>query len=403
MYLGYVIAKRPVSYQLGKTTGNWLPAVDVDIFCLGKMMKFIDLQAQYDLCKPQIDAAIAGVLHHGQYLFGPEIAVFENQLAAFVGVKHCIACSSGTMALQIALMALDVQPGDEVITTPFSFFATAEVIYLLGATPVYVDIEPDTYLIDPAKIEAVITSKTKAIVPVSLYGQCANMDAINQVAGAHGIAVIEDAAQSLGATYQQKRSCGLSDIACTSFFPSKPLGGYGDSGACFTNDDALASRLRSIINHGQESRYHHVMLGLNGRMDSIQAAVLIEKFALFQNEIKQREQVASWYRLQLPEGIRPPVIAPGNTSVYAQYTIEVDNREAVQHALTERGIPTAVHYPIGLHKQPVVARLHKGKMPDFPVTDRVASRVLSLPFYPYMPESSVKEVCEQLRDVLTFC
>lgn len=366
-------------------------------------MKFIDLQAQYERCKPQVDAAIAGVLHHGQYLFGPEITVLENQLAAFIGVKHCIACSSGTTALQVALMALDIQPEDEVITTPFSFFATAEVIYLLGAKPVYVDIEPDTYLLNPELLEAAITPKTKAIMPVSLYGQCANMDAINAIAKKHDVPVIEDAAQSLGAMYQGQRSCNLSDMACTSFFPSKPLGGYGDSGACFTNDDVLATKIRSIINHGQEGRYHHVMLGLNGRMDSIQAAVLIEKFAIFQEEITRREQVAAWYRSQLPEGVHAPVIAQGNSSVYAQYTIELDSREAVQNRLAERGIPTAVHYPVGLHKQPVVKALHQSEFPEFPVTDRAAERVLSLPFHPYMSESDVVEVCQQLREVLSFC
>ncbi|EKD77332.1 MAG: hypothetical protein ACD_42C00375G0002, partial [uncultured bacterium] len=309
-------------------------------------MQFIDLQTQYQRHKTQIDAAIARVLDHGQYLFGPEVALLENQLAEYVGVQHCIAMSSGTTALHVALMALNIGPGDEVITTPFSFFATAEVIYLVGAKPVYVDIDPNTYLLNPNLLEAVITDSTKAIMPVSLYGQCAEMDAINQIAKRYNIPVIEDAAQSLGASYKGKKSGALSDIACTSFFPSKPLGGYGDSGACFTNDDELAHRMRLIMNHGQESRYNHVAIGMNGRMDTLQAAVLLEKFAIFEKEIEMRQTVANWYRAALPDFLKPPVIASHNKSVYAQYTVQVDQRENIQRQLSAAGIPTAVHYPV---------------------------------------------------------
>ncbi len=359
-------------------------------------MQFIDLQTQYQKHKSQLDAAISRVLTHGQFLFGPEIGLLESRLAEYVGVKHCISMASGTTALHIALMALNIQPGDEVITTPFSFFATAEVIYLLGAKPVYVDIDPITYLLDPTLLEAAITAKTKAIIPVSLYGQCADMDAINQIAKRHKIPVIEDAAQSLGAVYKGKKSCALSEIACTSFFPSKPLGGYGDSGACFTNDDALAHRMRLIMNHGQKSRYHHVAIGMNGRMDTLQAAVLLEKLAIFNDELKAREVVANWYRDLLPDFLNAPVIASHNKSAYAQYTIQVDQREQVQKKLSEAGIPTAVHYPIGLHQQPIVAEISAEKR-SFPITEQCAKRVLSLPFHPYMTEEAVKQVCAALE------
>lgn len=360
-------------------------------------MQFIDLQAQYQEYKTQIDAAITRVLDHGKYLFGPEVTMLENQLAEFVGVAQCISTSSGTSALHIALMALDVQAGDEVITTPFSFFATAEVIYLLGAKPVYVDIDPATYLLDPNLLEAAITKKTKAIIPVSLYGQCADMDAINAIAERHHIPVIEDAAQSLGATYKGKKSCALSTIACTSFFPSKPLGGYGDSGACFTNDDVLAEKMRLIMNHGQESRYNHVAIGMNARMDSLQAAVLIEKLAIFEKEIAKRQIIANWYRAALPDFLAPPHIASHNLSVYAQYTVQVDEREKVVSELTKAGVPTAVHYPVGLHQQPIVAKISSEKL-SFPVTERCAKRVLSLPFHPYLDEKTVQQICACLKE-----
>lgn len=359
-------------------------------------MQFIDLQTQYQRHKTQIDAAIARVLNHGQYLFGPEVALLENQLAEYVGVRHCVAMSSGTTALHVALMALNIGPGDEVITTPFSFFATAEVIYLVGAKPVYVDIDPITYLLNPDLLEAAITNSTKAIMPVSLYGQCAEMDVINQIAKRYNIPVIEDAAQSLGASYKGKKSGALSDIACTSFFPSKPLGGYGDSGACFTNDDELAHRMRLIMNHGQESRYNHVAIGMNGRMDTLQAAVLLEKFAIFEKEIEMRQMVANWYRGALPDFLNPPVIASHNKSVYAQYTVQVEQRDNVQRQLSAAGIPTAVHYPVGLHQQPVVLANSVNENIVYPATEQCAKRVLSLPFHPYLQEEMVKQICDAL-------
>lgn len=360
-------------------------------------MNFIDLQLQYRLHQAQIDTAIKRVLEKGQFLFGAEIKILEEKLAHYVGVKHCISMSSGTTALQVALMALGIRPGDEVITTPFSFFATAEVIYLLGAKPIYADIDPKTYLLNPALVEAAITAKTKAIVPVSLYGQCADMDAINAIAKRYSIPVIEDAAQSFGAKYKGKKSCSLSEIACTSFFPSKPLGGYGDSGACFTNDDVLADRMRCIIDHGQRGHYNHVMIGINGRMDTIQAAVLLEKLAIFDEEIVDREKVAAWYRAYLPAYFMLPMISPANTSIYAQYTIQVDDRERIQKELAKAGIPTAVHYPAGLHQLPMVSQMNDAiEKLSFPVAEYCAKRVLSLPFHPYLKQAEVKIICAQL-------
>jgi len=290
--------------------------------------------------------------------------------------------SSGTDALLIALMALGVGPGDEVITSPFSFFATVEVIVLLGAKPVFVDIEPDTYNIDASLIEAAITPKTKVILPVSLYGQCPDMDAINAIASKHQLAVIEDAAQSFGATYKGRPSCGLSTIACTSFFPSKPLGCYGDGGACFTQDAELAQRINEIRLHGQSKRYYHTRVGVNGRFDTIQAAVLLEKLALFEEEVALRQTVAQRYQQLLPSHIPVQVIRPHNQSVFAQYTLAVENRDTVQASLQQLGIPTAVHYPLGLHQQPVFEALFEKV--TFPVTEHAARTVISIPMHPYL-------------------
>ncbi len=358
-------------------------------------MKFIDLEGQYQHSKAAINAAIQRVLDHGHYIGGPEIAELEEQLAQFVGAQHCISMNSGTTALQIALMVLGVGRGDEVITSPFSFFATASTIMLLGATPVFVDIDPRTYNINPALIEAAITSKTKAIMPISLYGQCAEFEAINAIAQRHGVAVIEDAAQSLGALYKGKASCNVSTIGCTSFFPSKPLGCYGEGGACFTNDDALAHLMRSVLNHGQEERYEHVRLGLNGRLPSIQAAVLLVKLSHFQTEIEQRQKVAAHYQKYLGDALITPYIEPYNRSVYAQYTVQVDQRDRIQEKLKAAGIPTAVHYPRPMHKQPIF----KGKAmyeASFPVSEKAAARVLSLPFYPSLSETDIQVVCDVL-------
>lgn len=354
-------------------------------------MKFIDLNAQYRQYQTHIDEAIKAVLSHGQFINGPELRELEKQLATYTGATHALGCSSGTTALQIALMALGIQPGDEVITTPFSFFATAEVILLLGATPVYVDIDPATYMLDPSQLEQAITPKTKAIMPVSLYGQLYDFETINAIAAKHGIPVIEDAAQSFGARRGKARSCSVATIACTSFFPSKPLGCYGDGGACFTNDDALADRMRKIIDHGQSARYQHDIIGLNARLDTLQAAILLEKLARFDAEIASRQQVAVWYAEKLCEQVTTPQIPVGSQSVFAQYTIEVDHRTKMSEFLKDKGIPTAVHYPKGLHQQPASQLETQG---HFPATEAAANRVLSLPFHPFMREADVAQVAE---------
>jgi UDP-2-acetamido-2-deoxy-ribo-hexuluronate aminotransferase len=366
------------------------------------MIEFIDLKAQQARIKVQLDAAIARVLQHGQYILGPEVVELEEKLAAYTGAKHCITVANGTDALQIAQMALSIGPGDEVITPGFTYIATAETVALLGAKPVYVDIDPRTYNLNPALLQAAITPRTKAIIPVSLYGQCADFDAINAIAAQHGIPVIEDAAQSFGATYKGRKSCSLSTIACTSFFPSKPLGCYGDGGAIFTNDDALAKVMRQIARHGQDRRYHHVRVGVNSRLDTLQAAILLTKLSIFDEEMALRQQVAERYAALPPpppregggggegENITTPYIEPHNTSAWAQYTIRVNNRDAVQEKLKAAGIPTAVHYPIPLNRQPAVA----DPAAQLPVGDALAQRVLSLPTHPYLDKDSIARIVQ---------
>ncbi len=362
-------------------------------------MQFINLKAQYKRIQEDIDQRIKAVLEHGQYIMGPEVQALEERLAAYTGVQHCIGVSSGTDALLIALMALDVGPGDEVVTTPFTFFATAEMISLIGAKPVFVDIDPRTYNIDPAKIEAAITPKTKAILAVSLYGQCADLDAINAIANKHKLPVIEDAAQSFGATYKGKKSCALTTIAITSFFPSKPLGAYGDGGACFTNDAELATAMRQIRMHGEDRRYHHLRIGICGRLDSIQAAVLLAKLAIFDDELAIRAKVAARYNSLLQDHITTPYIEPHNTSVYAQYTVQVSDRETVVTKLRGAGIPTAIHYPVPLHLQPAFSNLQQGEG-CFPVAEEVARGVMSLPMDAYLDDASQQKVAEALLGVV---
>lgn len=357
------------------------------------MIEFIDLKAQQARIKEQIDAGIQKVLAHGQYILGPEVAELEEKLAAFTGSKYCITCANGTDALQIAQMAFGIGPGDEVITPGFTYIATAETVALLGAKPVYVDIDPRTYNLDPTLLEAAITPRTKAIIPVSLYGQCADMDAINEIAARHGIPVIEDAAQSFGATYKGRRSCNLSTIACTSFFPSKPLGCYGDGGAIFTNDDELAKVMRQIARHGQDRRYHHIRVGVNSRLDTLQAAILLPKLEIFPSEIRLRQKKAGMYNSLIDaEKIIMPLIGVNNTSVYAQYTVQVKSRDELQERLRSEGIPTAVHYPIPLNKQPAVRNATILK-----VGDGLAKKVISLPMHPYMKELDQMKVIEVLN------
>ena len=358
-------------------------------------MQFVDLAAQQARIKDQIDQNIQKVLAHGKYILGPEVAELEEKLAAHCGAKHCISVANGTDALQIAQMALGVGHGDEVIVPGFSYIATAETPAVLGAQPVYVDIDPRTYNLNPEKLEAAITPRTKAIIPVSLYGQCADFDAINAIAEKHGIPVIEDGAQSFGASYKGRKSCNLTTIGCTSFFPSKPLGCYGDGGAIFTNDDELATILRQIARHGQDRRYHHLRVGVNSRLDTLQAAILLPKLALLEEEIGLRNKAAANYtRLMNEAGINTtPVLEQHNVSAWAQYTIRVDDRDMVQAKLKEAGIPSAVHYPIPLNKQPAVA----DERANLPEGDMAAEKVMSLPMHPYITEEEQTRVVESLK------
>ncbi len=359
-------------------------------------MEFIDLKTQYQRLKADIDAAIQRVLDHGQYILGPEVAELEEKLAAYTGAKYCITVANGTDALQIAQMALGIGPGDEVITPGFTYIATAETVALLGAKPVYVDIDPRTYNLNPELLQAAITPRTKAIVPVSLYGQCADFDSINAIAAKHGIPVIEDAAQSFGATYKGRKSCNLSTIGCASFFPSKPLGCYGDGGAIFTNDEELARVIRQIARHGQDRRYHHIRVGVNSRLDTIQAAIILPKLSILDEEIQARQHVAQNYyenfknekQKQIAENIKIPLIKEYNVSAWAQYTIQVENRDALVKKLNKKGIPTAIHYPLPLNKQPAV----KDENKSLEIGNKISECVLSLPMHPYLKSEVVAEI-----------
>ena len=372
-------------------------------------MQFIDLKTQYRQIETDVNARIKAVLEHGRYIMGPEIPELEERLADYVGVKHCIGVSSGTDALLIAMMALGVGSGDQVITTPFTFIATGEMIALLGAEPVFVDIDPRTYNLDPQQLEAAITPQTKAIMPVSLYGQCADMDEINRVAERHGLPVIEDAAQSFGATYKGRRSCALSTIGATSFFPSKPLGGYGDGGACFTNDDRRAKLLRELREHGQDRRYHHSVVGINGRLDSLQAAVLLAKLRVFDHEVERRWTLGCTYNENFiargagvvgkgGQSVQVPFIEDHNKSVFAQYTLQVNDRDRVQNALHHRGIPTAVHYPIPLNRQPAIRQ----KDLFLPNAEHAAAQVMSLPMHPYLSQDDLGTIVHAVMESVTF-
>jgi UDP-2-acetamido-2-deoxy-ribo-hexuluronate aminotransferase len=356
-------------------------------------MPFIDLKTQYQKIKSKIQKRIDDVLEHGQYIMGPEHDEFEAALAKYVGCKHALAMSNGTDALMVPMMALGIGPGDEVITSAFSFFASAEVISLVGAKPVFVDIDPLTYTMDHKLLEAKITKKTKAIMPVSLYGQTADMDQINSIAKNHGIPVIEDAAQSFGATYKGKQSGNLSLVAGTSFFPAKPLGCYGDGGAIFTNDDALALAMREIRVHGSERRYYHTRLGINGRLDTLQCAILLEKLAIFPDEVKARHAIAKKYDELFLGKIKNISVMPERTCIYAQYTIEVENRDQFAKKLQAEGIPTSVHYPLSLNKQPYYEKL-KISTENFTLSDKAASQVISLPMHPYMRDEEIQRVAK---------
>lgn len=361
------------------------------------MIPFIDLKTQYEALREPIQMRIQKVLDHGQFILGPEVDELEKELARFVGVKHAITCSSGTDAAIMAMMALNIGPGDEVITTAFSFVATAETVLLVGATPVLVDIDPLTYNLDPTKIEAAITPRTKAIQPVGLYGQTADMDAIHAIAKKHNLLVIEDAAQSFGALYKGKRSCSLGDINCTSFFPAKPLGCYGDGGAVFTDNDDWAQVLKEIRVHGQPRRYEHTRIGVNGRLDTIQCAILLPKLERFPWELEQRQRVAERYSEHLSRipQITTPTILDGYESAWAQYTLRVPERSDFQKYLSDRGIPTSVHYPKAICDQP--AYLTNTRTVSAEQSRTAAQQVVSLPMFPDMSDKTQDLIIQAIR------
>lgn len=363
-------------------------------------MQFIDLKQQYSLYKAEIDEAIHRVLDHGRYIMGDEVRELEAQLADYVGVTQAVTCGSGTDGLLLALMALGVGPGDEVITVPFTWIATAEVIALLGATPVFVDIDPDTYNINIDQMEAAITPNTKAIMPVSLFGQMPDFNRINAIAAARNLPVIEDGAQSFGSTQHGRRSCGVTTIGVTSFFPAKPFGCYGDGGATFTNDEALAAKMRAIRTHGGERRHHHPYVGINARLDTLQAAVLLAKLPHFEKEVEARGRLGARYSELLSGFAVTPVVAEGNTHVYAQYTIRVEDREEVQKALKEQGIPSAVYYPKCLHEQPVFSSLGYA-LGSFPVSEKASNEVVSLPMHPWLSEEEQNQIVEAVERMLS--
>ncbi|QEN05672.1 DegT/DnrJ/EryC1/StrS family aminotransferase [Thiospirochaeta perfilievii] len=358
-------------------------------------MEFCDLKKQYDLYKEEIDKGIAEVINTTSFIKGPILTKFETNLAEFTGVKHAIGCASGTDALILPLMAWGVGPGDEVIVPDFTFIATAEMVSFIGATPVFVDVDPVTYNMDPKAFEAAITSKTKVVIPVSIFGQMADLDSIIEIAHKREIKVIEDGAQSFGALNKNRRSCSVADCSTTSFFPAKPLGCYGDGGAVFTNDDKLANQMRVILNHGQVKRYHHSVIGFNGRLDTIQAAILDVKLSHFKNEIELRNRVAEEYTKRLKDIVKTPIVLEENLSVWAQYTIMVEDREDLRDYLATKSIPTAVHYPIPLSNQEAFNNI---KSLDNPVTKEISAKVMSLPMHSFLTIEEIEEVCGAIKE-----
>lgn len=362
-------------------------------------MQFIDLKAQYNAYKAEIDTAMAAVLEHGQFIMGPEVRELEEKLAEFVGVDHCITVGSGTVSLEIALRAMGIGPGDEVVTVPFTWISTAEVILAVGAKPVFVDVEADSFNLNPDLLAAAITERTKAIMPVSLFGQIPDLERIEEIAKQHDLPVIEDAAQSFGATRNGTQSCGLTTVGSTSFFPAKVFGCYGDGGALFTRDEELATSMRAIRNHGGVQRGHHTLVGLNGRFDTIQAAVLLAKLPHFAAEIEARQRIGARYTELLADVCRTPIISPSNSHAYAQYTIRLDDRDGIRSALKDAGVPTAVHYPKCLHEQPVFGSVDCN-WGDFPEAEKASREVLSLPMHPFLDEAAQDEIVAAVKAAL---
>ncbi len=359
-------------------------------------MHFIDLQRQYAAYQHDIERQMRTVFQHGRFIMGPEVGELEERLAEYVGTKHCLTVASGTMSLEIALRALEVGPGDEVVTVPFTWISSAEVIRLVGATPVFVDIEPETFNINVDLVEAALTDKTKAILPVSLFGQMPDLGRLNEIARRRQIAVIEDGAQSFGATQQQTKSCGSTLVGSTSFFPAKPLGCYGDGGALFTDDTELAQTMAAIRTHGGTRRHHHTLVGTNGRFDTLQAAVLLAKLPHFHDEVQARRSIGARFTELLSDVCKTPRVADGNTHVYAQYTIRVPDRDRVAARLKEQEIPTAVYYPKCLHEQPVFQDLQYD-WGDFPEAERASREVLSLPMHPFLEQSDQDQIIDAVK------
>ena len=357
---------------------------------------FANLQLQYQTYKEKIDANLQTILNKSNYILGEEVNILEQELQNFTGAKYAITCSSGTDALLLALMAMDIQPGDEIITTPFTWISTGEMIALLKATPVFVDIEPDTYNLDANLIEAAITKKTKAIMPVSLYGQPVDMDAIQAIADKYNLKVIIDGAQSFGSTFNKKTDSNLGDISTTSFFPSKPLGCYGDGGAVFTNNEDYAKKIKLLRVHGQNKRYHHQYIGIGGRLDTIQAAILLAKLPHFSKELKDRQKVADQYTSGLSNILQTPVIKPNRSSAWAQYTLRVKNRDNLQLKLKENSIPTSIFYPIPLHLQQCFQYLDY-KQNDFPISEKASNEVISIPMNPFLSDDQIDYIVLKIQ------
>jgi UDP-2-acetamido-2-deoxy-ribo-hexuluronate aminotransferase len=400
-YLFYYL---PASFEinLGKTALSNLARISVSI-------PFIDLNQQYLMNKASIDSAVNKVLSHGQYIMGPEVRELEAELSEYLGVKHTLACSSGTDALVLPLMCKKFQSSDAIFTSPFTFFASAESISLTGATPVFVDIDSETYNIDPEKlrgsIEKIIEQgklTPRGIIPVDLFGLAADYKAINEIAREFGLFVLEDAAQSFGANYHGEKAGNLADVGATSFYPAKPLGCYGDGGAVFTNDSEIYEEMVSLRVHGQATsgdKYDNVRIGVNARMDTIQAAVLLEKLKLYDSELSRRNQVADSYTDKLKDIVKTPVTPEGQSSVWAQYSVQSDEREKIRQSLSEKGIPTAVFYPIPIHLSTAYKFLgHKAG--DFPISEAISNRIFSLPMHPYLEEADIKLIADTIASVV---
>jgi UDP-2-acetamido-2-deoxy-ribo-hexuluronate aminotransferase len=361
-------------------------------------IEFIDLKRQYQFQKEEIDKAIEEVITNSSFIMGKQVLELENTLAEYVGTKYAIGCGSGTDALLLALMVQNLQPGDEIITTPFTFIATSETIAFLKLKPVFVDIDPETYNINPKQIAQAITNHTKGIMAVDIFGQCADYDDINRIAKQHNLFVIEDAAQSFGAEYKGRRSCSLAEIACTSFFPAKPLGCFGDGGMIFTSDEKMSNILRSLRVHGMgNDKYDNVRIGLNARLDTLQAAIVLTKFKHFPEEINSRQSIAEYYNQNLGDLMKKPQILPHNKSVYAQYSIRLQDRDRLQKHLAKQNIPTAIHYPKPLHLQKAFSYLNY-KVGNFPIAEQVAAEILSLPMHPYLTENELNVICNTIKD-----